>query len=823
MALIHNMIPPYRDELMYSYLSRLARHNLIGSVAKFCNYFLREDHRKDADSYAGYDSSYVFNSFFHSTEGKLDKIKFFMEHSLYPYESPFVGRYKQFHLLNLYFDDRVQFSPSVFTKLTNLVKRPKVCLECRREEMEEHGEYYLHRSHNLPGVRYCHKHLTPLYEYDGKRGMEVFSSKRVFRPIRDGHEESVFANKATDIRFAVFMHELLEANLVCDINGLCTAIKIKLADMDCHARSVDNNFEVLARDMLEKGIYSVFAPKDTVADCLEETVKFLQRKLVSPRYIDSSQVASFLMYLFGTVEGLKEYLPEEDISEELRFLDTAQKEGYEVYEPYSPSLAMMRHVDCGTVFFTTPTAFMLGWKCPQCEECNNAHDKMAEVVSKTGDGLYRLVTEFRSMNQRVEIAHYKCGKVTEITPRGFLEEGVRCVCENMVWEDDVRHEIEKNGEFELVEFRDITLPLLIRHKKCGQTFYSTYHKFRDRPWCKVCNPAVRTDGYFRKEVADFVGDEYEVVGKYVDKDTPVAIRHKTCGETNEYLPRHFLDGIRCPYCKKLITDKEFASFVAHVSYGRYIVRNRLTANLYCISDMFTGQVIPMTKYKALQELTRPTPSKVLPLERRRDTKGIKTKHEADFEKLFSAYGNNLDAIVFMEDVAELFGGKTYPQVKACVQTLIRQKKLFRYATGIFVFREGLELDADRLIRETYVMRNGKRIGMPYGKSLAYEWGIIDEKPDTLFLMTKQESQEHGRAKTLYGRKVRIKGCRYPITEHNYVLIGVLDILQMSFHFGWDWKRLRKVVNDNNIMQHQFLPYLNGCNERTRKYLEELYR
>ena len=63
----------------------------------------------------------------------------------------------------------------------------------------------------------------------------------------------------------------------------------------------------------------------------------------------------------------------------------------------------------------------------------------------------------------------------------------------------------------------------------------------------------------------------------------------------------------------------------------------------------------------------------------------------------------------------------------------------------------------------------------------------------------------------------------PVTDKNYVLIGVLDILQMSFHFGWDWRKLKRIVQENGIMQYQFLPFLNAYNGRTRERLEELYK
>lgn len=45
-------------------------------------------------------------------------------------------------------------------------QRLKFCPECVREEMKLHGETYWHRSHQIQGLRICHRHETWLYASD---------------------------------------------------------------------------------------------------------------------------------------------------------------------------------------------------------------------------------------------------------------------------------------------------------------------------------------------------------------------------------------------------------------------------------------------------------------------------------------------------------------------------------------------------------------------------------------------------------------------------------------------------------------------------------
>ena len=73
-------------------------------------------------------------------------------------------------------------------------------------------------------------------------------------------------------------------------------------------------------------------------------------------------------------------------------------------------------------------------------------------------------------------------------------------------------------------------------------------------WLRGYNIEIRYGGkkstaQFKKEVFELVGNEYDVLGKYVGTHTALLMRHNECGSIYKQRPHDFLDGgCRCPEC-----------------------------------------------------------------------------------------------------------------------------------------------------------------------------------------------------------------------------------------------------------------------------------
>lgn len=58
----------------------------------------------------------------------------------------------------------------------------------------------------------------------------------------------------------------------------------------------------------------------------------------------------------------------------------------------------------------------------------------------------------------------------------------------------------------------------------------------------------KTDEEFRREVFDLVGNEYTILGKYINNHTKIRTYHKKCNKEIEITPKDFLKGARCRNC-----------------------------------------------------------------------------------------------------------------------------------------------------------------------------------------------------------------------------------------------------------------------------------
>lgn len=124
----------------------------------------------------------------------------------------------------------------------------------------------------------------------------------------------------------------------------------------------------------------------------------------------------------------------------------------------------------------------------------------------------------------------------------------------------------------ICEYINTETPIKIKHNICGYEFYRKPEKLLSRKInCPKCNQKARsnsekrkTTDLFKEEVKKLVGDEYLILGEYINSKTKIDIKHLLCGFTWQMCPNSFLNGIRCPKCAKggtLWNDDEFKGLV----------------------------------------------------------------------------------------------------------------------------------------------------------------------------------------------------------------------------------------------------------------------
>lgn len=141
--------------------------------------------------------------------------------------------------------------------------------------------------------------------------------------------------------------------------------------------------------------------------------------------------------------------------------------------------------------------------------------------------------------------------------------------------EDIKKELKQNTELELLstEYINRKTPMLFKCKKCGRIFKTTLASIlankksgKYKKYCNICSAEIlsqknrRTHEEFIREVNTILGNDYEVLTKYINSKTKVKILHKKCGYIWNVVPYAITYGkYKCPKCYNTI-KKTTASF-----------------------------------------------------------------------------------------------------------------------------------------------------------------------------------------------------------------------------------------------------------------------
>lgn len=315
---------------------------------------------------------------------------------------------------------------------------------------------------------------------------------------------------------------------------------------------------------------------------------------------------------------------------------------------------------------------------------------------------------------------------------------------------------------------------------------------------------------FPSLVIDLTGNEYTVISDCQKQNDKAVLRHNTCGTVFSMKAATFLNGGRCKKCNQQLREEQFRKLVSDLSNDEYQVAERRSYNLYTIRNVNTGRSVDLTRDKTLQELRRPTPSDVLPLRER----GQESTVETEENRILSWIEVNCPKHhpIFLTDIR--VPGLTYQIVKARISKLCTKKqKLEKIGFGIYAY-PGDHFTDDEIITEKYLCRNGRHIGYPTGESALSYLGISNEKPEAYRLVTNIETATNvtGRTTTFLGHKLRIHGSPVTITEDNWKVLMILDVVCniKKYLHGKDetraYKVLQQYVRDNRLTAKQFSMY-----------------
>lgn len=192
-------------------------------------------------------------------------------------------------------------------------------------------------------------------------------------------------------------------------------------------------------------------------------------------------------------------------------------------------------------------------------------------IKKLVDDEYTFLDEYSGFNTKIRVKHNTCGRVYKVTPTAFLS-GKRCSdCQHKVgnrkrtrtneWFINKIKELVGDEYTPLSEYKLANSHVIMRHNKCGNVYKVTPSKFinvgRRCPVCMKKQASInnrKDTNWFQSKVTSILGNHFKVISEYTKADEPIRLLHLDCGRYYDTTPRIVIDvHTGCPYCD--ITSK----------------------------------------------------------------------------------------------------------------------------------------------------------------------------------------------------------------------------------------------------------------------------
>jgi hypothetical protein len=250
------------------------------------------------------------------------------------------------------------------------------------------------------------------------------------------------------------------------------------------------------------------------------------------------------------------------------------------------TLIKMIHNKCNHIYEVRPMDFIKlnGNRCPKCFGKNKITTEQfkQEVFSLVGDE-YTVLGEYINNNTPVKMIHNKCNHIYEINRQNFVNTNHRCL--NCSKNKRITTEEFKQEVFDLVadeytvlgEYKNTNTPIEIIHNKCNHEFKVKPNNFKNGTRCPNCFGNLKLDiSQFKQDVFNLVGDEYTVLGEYINSKTKIKLMHNKCKYIYDVRPNDFKNGNRCPKCFASISTLEtnLSDFISNIYSKKIIFNNK---------------------------------------------------------------------------------------------------------------------------------------------------------------------------------------------------------------------------------------------------------
>jgi len=211
-------------------------------------------------------------------------------------------------------------------------------------------------------------------------------------------------------------------------------------------------------------------------------------------------------------------------------------------------------------------------------------NEFKEEVKELVGNEFTVLGEYINCETNILMRHNKCNFEFEIRPQNFLMRKSCPKCSNHIiyTTDNFKKEVKElvGDEYKVLgTYKNSSTKIKFLHTVCNKEFLMTPTNFLHQNKCPHCfGKKKKTTDEFKEEVKELVGNEFTVLGEYINCETNILMRHNKCGETFEIRPQNFLMRKSCPKCrykniseKLSMTDSDFKNKVKELVGDEYII------------------------------------------------------------------------------------------------------------------------------------------------------------------------------------------------------------------------------------------------------------
>lgn len=220
-----------------------------------------------------------------------------------------------------------------------------------------------------------------------------------------------------------------------------------------------------------------------------------------------------------------------------------------------------RHNKCGYEWKVRPNDFLNnGSRCPECRKIERAskqrktHEEFINELEDIHPNKYEVLGKYKRYHDKIKVKCKDCGYISERSASNLLRNGCpNCSGIRPITQEEFESDIKElwDGVYKVVgEYINSDTPVETLCKNCNKTWFARPYNLKTGYGCPNCaGNAQKTTEDFKNDIYSIVGNEYDVLGEYINNKVDILIRHNECGYEWMIRPSSFLsDGVRCPLC-----------------------------------------------------------------------------------------------------------------------------------------------------------------------------------------------------------------------------------------------------------------------------------